>query len=49
MPAKRYSKDRKTCQVTFTLPAGVDASSAVVCGEFNEWSAEASGFCIWSP
>ncbi len=41
MPSKRYSKDRKTCQVTFTLPSGVGAASAAVCGDFNEWSAEA--------
>jgi 1,4-alpha-glucan branching enzyme len=38
MPKKRYSKDRETCQVTFTLPKEVAAASAVVCGDFNGWS-----------
>jgi Carbohydrate-binding module 48 (Isoamylase N-terminal domain) len=29
-----------TVDVTFTLPAEVQAGSVVLCGEFNEWSAE---------
>ncbi len=29
-----------TVDVTFTLPAEVQADSVVLCGEFNEWSAE---------
>ncbi len=37
MPSKRYSQDRQTCQVTFTLPASVGASSAWLCGDFNDW------------
>ncbi len=38
MPTKRYRKDRRTCQVTFTLPPEVAAASAHLCGEFNDWS-----------
>ena len=37
MPAKRGTK-AKTVQVTFTLPASVDAEEVVLCGEFNNWS-----------
>jgi 1,4-alpha-glucan branching enzyme len=40
MPTKRYSKDRSSCQVTFALPKESGASSAVVCGDFNDWSEE---------
>jgi len=40
MPAKRGTKP-KTTQVTFTLPASVDAQEVALCGEFNDWSANA--------
>ncbi|CAN5719752.1 isoamylase early set domain-containing protein [soil metagenome] len=40
MLKKRYAKDSKTCQVTFTLPKEVSATSAVLCGDFNAWSDE---------
>lgn len=38
MPAKRYRKDRRTCQVTFTLPPQIAAATAHLCGDFNDWS-----------
>ena len=31
-----------TVDVAFTLPADVDADSVALCGDFNDWSAEAS-------
>ncbi len=34
---KTYSKDGKTCRVTFDLPAEVNAKSVCLCGEFNDW------------
>jgi len=37
MPARRAVK-RDTVDVTFTLPAEVHADSAMLCGDFNEWS-----------
>jgi 1,4-alpha-glucan branching enzyme len=41
MPKKGYSKDGKTCRVTFELPAAVAAQTASVCGEFNNWEPDA--------
>ena len=38
MAVKRAVKAR-TVNVTFTLPADVQASSVALCGEFNDWSA----------
>ncbi len=35
---KSYTKTRKSCRVTFDLPAETNANTAVVCGEFNNWS-----------
>ena len=40
MIKKDYSKTGRACKVTLELPAAVQASTAVVCGEFNEWSPE---------
>jgi 1,4-alpha-glucan branching enzyme len=37
MPDKRYAKNAATCQVTFTLPKEVEATSAHLCGDFNDW------------
>ena len=37
MPKKNYSKSGSTCRVTFKLPAEVEAQSAHLCGDFNEW------------
>ena len=39
MSAERAA-DANTVDVTFTLPAEVQADSVALCGEFNEWSAE---------
>ena len=36
---KYYTKTGKSCRVTFELPAESNAVDAVVCGEFNNWSA----------
>jgi 1,4-alpha-glucan branching enzyme len=37
MLKKHYSKTGRYCRVTFKLPADVDAESAAVCGDFNDW------------
>ena len=34
---KTYTKTGKSCRVTFSLPAEVNAESVALCGEFNEW------------
>jgi 1,4-alpha-glucan branching enzyme len=38
VPKKAYGKSKKSCRVTFELPAVVEADRASVCGEFNGWS-----------
>jgi 1,4-alpha-glucan branching enzyme len=42
MLKKNYSKTGAYCRVTFKLPADVDADTAVLCGDFNEWDEEAN-------
>jgi len=37
MLKKSYTKTGAKCRVTFKLPAEVQAETAVLCGEFNEW------------
>jgi 1,4-alpha-glucan branching enzyme len=37
MIKKNYSKERQSCRVTFELPPEVNAQTACVCGEFNDW------------
>lgn len=37
MLAKKYSKDKKSCTVTFDLPAEVNAGSVLLVGDFTEW------------
>ena len=37
MLTKTYTKTRRSCRVTFDLPAEVKAQTAHLCGEFNEW------------
>ena len=37
MPARRTTKP-KTIEVTFRLPAAVEANSVALCGDFNAWS-----------
>lgn len=34
---KAYTKTGRSCRVTFDLPAETGASTAHLCGEFNEW------------
>ena len=38
MLAKKYSRDKKNCTVTFDLPAEVNAQTALLCGDFTEWA-----------
>ena len=40
MLKKSYSKTGSKCRVTFKLPSDVEAETAVLCGDFNEWDAE---------
>jgi 1,4-alpha-glucan branching enzyme len=37
MIKKTYSKDGKTCRITFTIPAGNGGEKAYLCGDFTEW------------
>ena len=37
MLSKSYTKSGKFCRVTFRLPAEVNAETASLCGEFNNW------------
>lgn len=37
MPKKDYTKTGRSCRVTFNLPADVNAQTACLCGEFNDW------------
>lgn len=37
MPTKKYNKARTSCQVTFALPKEVEAETAALCGDFNDW------------
>ncbi len=37
MLKKNYTKNGKTCRVTFKLPVEANAQEAFLCGEFNEW------------
>jgi len=37
---KTYTSNGKSCRVTFSLPAEVEAESVSLCGEFNNWDAE---------
>jgi 1,4-alpha-glucan branching enzyme len=41
MLKKSYSKTGNFCRVTFKLSADVEAKTAVLCGEFNEWDQKA--------
>jgi len=40
MLKKNYTKTKKSCRVTFKYPNEEQADSAVLAGEFNEWSLE---------
>jgi len=37
MLKKSYSKDGKSCRITFKLPAEIGAKNAFLCGDFNDW------------
>ena len=38
MPEKAYTKTGRSCRVTFELPPGINAQTACLCGDFNQWS-----------
>ena len=38
----QFTKTGKKCRVTFKLPAEVNAETAVLCGDFNEWGVDAN-------
>ena len=38
VPKKTYGKNKRSCRVTFELPADVQAQSASLVGDFNGWS-----------
>ena len=42
MLKKNYTKTGKKCRVTFKYPNPEQAESAVLAGEFNDWSLEAT-------
>ncbi len=35
---KTYSKTKKSCRVTFRLPAEIKGEDIALCGEFNNWN-----------
>ena len=42
MLKKRFLKTKKVCKVTFELPKTIEAKSAVLVGEFNNWDEDAT-------
>lgn len=42
MLTKKFFKTKDTCQVTFQLPQGIEATSAALVGEFNDWDTTAN-------
>lgn len=42
MLKKSYTKTGNICRVTFKLPAEVNAETAALCGEFNDWDTSAN-------
>lgn len=40
MLKKRYVSDGKICEVTFVLPSDIQAGSAALVGDFNNWDKE---------
>lgn len=42
MIKKEYSKTGRSCKITLDLPADVQARTASVCGEFNDWNQDAN-------
>lgn len=41
MLKKSYTRTKRSCRVTFYLPAEVRASQVSLCGEFNQWNPDA--------
>lgn len=41
MLKKHYLSDGKICKVTFTLPSQINATTAVLVGDFNNWDKDA--------
>ena len=41
MPKKSYTRTGRSCRVTFYLPPEIEAQSAALCAEFNNWNPEA--------
>jgi 1,4-alpha-glucan branching enzyme len=37
---KEYTKTGRSCRVTFELPSDINARTAALCGEFNQWDPE---------
>jgi len=42
MLTKKFYKTKSTCDVTFELPKNIEAKSAYVVGDFNEWDETAN-------
>jgi 1,4-alpha-glucan branching enzyme len=42
MLTKKFLKSKNKCQVTFQLPPEIEAKSATVAGEFNDWDTTAN-------
>lgn len=40
MPQKKYDSAKNIYRVTFVLPADVNAQTACLCGDFNDWDKE---------
>ena len=41
MLTKRYLKSRPVCKVTFTMPEAIEAKTAYLVGDFNDWDLQA--------
>ena len=42
MISKKFPKSKSICQVTFELPAGIQAKQVYLAGEFNHWDTGAT-------
>ena len=42
MLTKEYTKTKRSCRVTFELPAEVNAETATLVGEFNDWDRDST-------
>lgn len=42
MVSKKFLKSKPVCEVTFQLPAEIDAKKATLVGEFNNWDPAAT-------